>query len=88
MRADEYLEETLINFRLKKCCLSSASDSLTAKMEQDLTYQGNIRYKCPYGMLLKICDFGLSQNISRSQETSTRLQTQVVVDVSGKLGQR
>jgi serine/threonine protein kinase len=42
---------------------SSASDSLTAKMEQDLAYQGHIRYKCPYGMLLKICDFGLSQKV-------------------------
>jgi serine/threonine protein kinase len=42
---------------------TSTSCSLTAKMEQDLAFQGHIRYKCPYGLLLKICDFGLSQKV-------------------------
>ena len=32
-------------------------------IEIDERYQGHIRYKCPYGMLLKVCDFGLSQKI-------------------------
>ena len=32
-------------------------------IEVDERYQGHIRYKCPYGMLLKVCDFGLSQKI-------------------------
>lgn len=40
----------------------SRSDS-GGNIEVDERYQGHIRYKCPYGMLLKLCDFGLSQKI-------------------------
>eukprot|EP00602_Paraphysomonas_sp_CaronLab_P005164 CAMPEP_0185035928 /NCGR_PEP_ID=MMETSP1103-20130426/28093_1 /TAXON_ID=36769 /ORGANISM="Paraphysomonas bandaiensis, Strain Caron Lab Isolate" /LENGTH=725 /DNA_ID=CAMNT_0027573233 /DNA_START=324 /DNA_END=2501 /DNA_ORIENTATION=- len=32
-------------------------------IEVDERYQGHIRYKCPYGMLVRVCDFGLSQKI-------------------------
>lgn len=41
----------------------SRSDSGAGNIEVDERYQGHIRYKCPYGMLLKLCDFGLSQKI-------------------------
>jgi serine/threonine protein kinase len=42
---------------------SSGADLMRDSVESDLAYQGHIRYKCPYGMLLKICDFGLSQKV-------------------------
>jgi serine/threonine protein kinase len=48
---------------LEKCIDSITRSKNSHDIEEEMTSHQRIRYKSPYGLLLKLCDFGLSQSI-------------------------